>query len=130
MNAAAGKRLRDYMRTAMSRAEIETVSELARRSEVGRDTLQAWWRGERQPTPLPGGRVAKVLGVTYAELLAAWDGQPADLEPQQLIAAFEWAIAQVRAGLPPPEVLEDVAEAQRHSASQRRPRSAGPRTRR
>lgn len=130
MNSAAGKRLRDYMRTAMSRAEIDTVSELARRGGVGRDTLQAWWRGERQPTPLPGGRVAKVLGVTYAELLAAWDGSPADLEPQQLIAAFEWAIAQVRAGMPPSEVLSDVEQAQRESASRLRPRSARSKARR
>lgn len=130
MDKLAGQRLRRYIEINMHRADIATLSEVARRGGIGRDTLQAWMRGERQPTPGPGNRVAKALGVTYAELLAAWDGNPADLEPQQLIAAFEWAIAQVRAGMPPAKVYEDVAAAQLESASRRRPTRERPRARR
>lgn len=127
MDRAAGKRLRNYIETAMYRADIKTLSELARRGGIGRDTLQAWLRGERAPSSGPGARVAKALGGTYAEMLTAYTGQSDDPEPQQLIAAFEWAIAQVRAGYPPADVAADVARAQVESVRLRRRPRARPR---
>lgn len=47
---AAGKRLRRYIKEGMASAGIETFTELAEKSGVGRDTLQAWMRGARAPS--------------------------------------------------------------------------------
>src|ERR1044072_3638008 len=54
---------------------IGSVIELADISDVGRDTLYRWFRREAVPTPRAGGRVARALGVTYRELIDAFDGR-------------------------------------------------------
>lgn len=69
----AGQRLRGYVQDRMSARGIATLVELAERSDVAYDTLHAWFRG-RAPTPRAGGKVALALGVTYSELLAAYEG--------------------------------------------------------
>ncbi len=46
----SGEKLRRYVKEHMAHEGIDTLMELARRSDVGRDTLQAWFRG-RRPTP-------------------------------------------------------------------------------
>ena len=93
----SGERLRRYVREHMAQRGIDTFMELARRSDVGRDTLQAWFRG-RRPTPQAGGKVAASLGVTYYELLREFDGAPDDFDPETMVRALEFAIQQVRAG--------------------------------
>lgn len=106
----SGERLRRYVRERMARQGIDTLMELARRSDVGRDTLQAWFRG-RRPTPQAGGKVAASLGVTYYEMLKEFDGAPDDFDPEAMVAAFEWAIQQVRAGRVPADVRARVEKA-------------------
>lgn len=118
----AGERMRKLLDRARVNAGVAHLKQLYPLIGIGRDTAQAWMRGERPPSPRGGGRVAKALGMTYAEMMAEYFGAPANLEPRQLIAAFEWAIAQVRAG-PPPEVLHDVAQAEKSAARLRRPRA-------
>ena len=117
MNVEAGARLKKYLREGMAKAGIETYSELARRADVGRDTIQVWVRGDRTPTTQAGGKVAAVFGDSYADLLRAWQGDTTSVDEATLIAAFEWAIQLVRAGNVPPGVRKDVEKA----------RSKGPR---
>lgn len=76
MNDEAGDRLRDYIDRRMAEQRIPSVSELARRSHVSRDTFQAWWRG-RPPQRGTAELVARELGVTYADLIQAREGAPA-----------------------------------------------------
>jgi hypothetical protein len=101
----AGKRLKAYVQDRMGMVGIATLVELAERADVAYDTLHAWFRG-RPPTPRAGGRVAVTLGVTYSELLAAYEGgQPAggryvnDAELEALVqAAAEAAVARALRG--------------------------------
>ena len=113
----SGERLRRFTKEHMARQNIDTLMELARRSDVGRDTLQAWFRG-RRPTPQAGGKVAAALGVTYYEMLKAFEGADDEVDPETLVAAFEWAIEMVRAGRVPTSVRAEVEKA--HDRSGRR----------
>jgi hypothetical protein len=98
----AGRRLKAFVHDRMGVEGIATLVELAERADVAYDTLHAWFRG-RPPTPRAGGRAALTLGVTYSELLAAYEGgQPAggryvnDAELEALVqAAAEAAVARV-----------------------------------
>lgn len=104
----AGQRLKSYMLDRMSARGIDTLVELAEKADVAYDTLHAWFRG-RPPTPRAGGRVALTLGVTYSELLAAYEGaeQPGgrfvrDDELQALVeAAAEAAVRRVLSRVEP-----------------------------
>lgn len=108
MTTEAGARLKKYLREGMAKGDIETWADLAREAGVGRDTLQVWIRGDRQPTTQAGGKVAAVFGETYADLLRAWQGDETSVDDAAMIAAFEWAIQQVRAGQVPPEVRATI----------------------
>jgi hypothetical protein len=101
----AGRRLKAYVHDRMGAVGIDTLVDLADRADVAYVTLHAWFRG-RPPTPRAGGKVALTLGVTYSELLAAYEGgQPAggryvnDEELQALIeAAAEAAVLRALRG--------------------------------
>lgn len=114
-NRESGERLRRYVKEHMARQSIDTYMELARRSDVGRDTLQAWFRG-RRPTPQAGGKVAAVLGVTYYEMLKEFDGVNDDSDLETVFAAFEWFMRDVRAGRAPQEVLAEIERVRARSA--------------
>lgn len=73
MTEQAGDRLRGYIERRMSEQRIGSVSELARLSHVSRDTFQQWWRG-RPPTRSTAEMVARVLDVTYADIIEAREG--------------------------------------------------------
>lgn len=73
----AGARLKSYIQDRMAEKGIPSLRRLSIESPVSYDTLHAWFRG-RAPQPGAGGRVAVRLGVTYSELLAAYEG----VEPQ------------------------------------------------
>jgi transcriptional regulator with XRE-family HTH domain len=120
-NKAAGARLRRYLREGMASAGIDTVAELARRSGVGRDTLQVWMRGDRAPSIEAGQRVAVVIGGSYAEMLRVWEGTDDQLDAERVIESLEWAIRLIRSGQVPPDVARDVAAASRDAARRRRP---------
>lgn len=69
-----GDRLRTYVESVMAERGIASVSELSRRAHVSRDTFQAWWRG-RPPQRSTAELVARELGVSYGDLIAAREGQ-------------------------------------------------------
>lgn len=69
-----GYQLERDVRLAMAAANVASLSELARRAKIQRDTLYAWFRGERPPKPDTLQRVADVLDV---RLGALWDYGPA-----------------------------------------------------
>lgn len=87
-----GQRVRQYVRERMAARGIESISALADQADVGRDTLQAWFRG-RGITPIAGTKVALELGVTYEDLLTARDGRPAR-PTDELEAMIERAAAK------------------------------------
>jgi hypothetical protein len=101
----AGKRLKLYVQDRMGMVGIATLVALAEEADVAYDTLHAWFRG-RPPTARAGGKVALTLGVTYSDLLAAYEGGPPasgryvnDAELEALIqAAAEAAVARVLRG--------------------------------
>lgn len=102
---AAGKRLRRYIKEGMASAGIETFTQLGEKSGVGRDTLQAWMRGARAPSSTAGQKVASAFGSSYVEMMRAWEGKGGDVDPEDIIAALEWAIHLVRSGRVPPNGL-------------------------
>lgn len=69
----AGKRVRTYVLDRIAATGIGSLAALAREADVAYDTLHAWFRG-RAPRPDAGGKVAAALGVTYADLLDAYEG--------------------------------------------------------
>ena len=94
---AAGRR----MRLLFDRAKVERGfhydQPLWDHLGVERCTAQAWMRGNNPPSHIKGAQVAAQLGMTYAQLIAVYEGRTDDaIDPRQLVAAFEWAIAQVR----------------------------------
>lgn len=116
---AAGKRMVDLFERARVELGLENDAELWRYLRVSRDTAQSWMRGERPPSRDVGTRVAERLGITYANLLATYNGQEPEMDPATVIAALEWAIGQVRAGSVPPEVREAVERATSRSRGRR-----------
>lgn len=83
----AGQQFERAVRRAMAVADVRSVSELARESRVQRDTLYAWFRGERPPKPDTLKRVADRLGVRVGEL---WNYEPVD----DWLAAVRQAVAE------------------------------------
>jgi transcriptional regulator with XRE-family HTH domain len=62
----------------MPAAEIRSLSELARRSRVQRDTLYAWFRGDHPPK---ADTLEKVAGALHVRLGDLWDYDSADGPP-------------------------------------------------
>lgn len=95
---AAGARMRTYFTRARGEFGFESDAELWRYLGVGRDTAQAWMRGERPPRRDVGQKVAEKLGITYADLLAIYDGSDPEVDTASVIKALEWALMKVRSG--------------------------------
>src|SRR5690349_10515585 len=92
------RRMRRFFDRLRSEFDLETDADLWRRLTLSRDTAQAWMRGERPPSRDVGQRVAEKAGLTYANLLAIYNGEEPEVDPATVIAALEWAITQVRQG--------------------------------
>ena len=97
-DAAAGARMRAYFTRARGEFGFSSDAELWNHIGVGRDTAQAWMRGERPPRRDVGQRVAERLGISYAALLAIHDGTAPDVDAASVIRALEWALTKVRSG--------------------------------
>ena len=124
-NKAAGNRLRRHLREGMAAVGIETMTELSRKSGVGRDTLQVWLRGDRAPSATAGQKVAAAIGGSYNEMMRVWEDGNGATDPEAIVAALEWAIRLVRSGQVPPDVQREIEDAQR--SAKRLPRRRGPR---
>ena len=127
LSEQAGDRLRAYIEGVMADRDIDSVSELARRAHVSRDTFQAWWRG-RPPRRATAELVARELGVTYADLISAREGSMAgtvgdstQAVPAVLIRALEDQTAALNrlvdwlARLAPQAIAAGVADALREA---------------
>lgn len=90
---AAGGRLKQAIHVARARANIAYDTELALRSGVSYDTLMNWYGGKTVPRGAELRKVAHVLGVAYADLMAAYEGR--DPEPPPLTDAIRELVASV-----------------------------------
>lgn len=115
---AAGERLKRAIHVARARANILYDTDLATRSRVSYDTLMNWYGGKTVPRGAELRKVGLVLGVAYADLMAAYEGR--DPEPQPLqeamrdqTEAIRDLIEAIRSTLPPPPdpIVERAREA-------------------
>lgn len=84
---ARGQRLRHAIHEARAAAGIDSDNQLALRANVHYDTLMNWYRGATVPRPSSVRQIADVLGVSYGDLLAAYDGrEPAAVPLEQAVA--------------------------------------------
>jgi transcriptional regulator with XRE-family HTH domain len=86
----------------MPGAEIRSLSELARRSRVQRDTLYAWFRGDHPPKADTLEKVAGALHVRLGDLWnyeATGDGPPPMLSPEALAEISDAVAAGVARGV-------------------------------
>jgi transcriptional regulator with XRE-family HTH domain len=70
----AGQRLKKAIHVARAQANILYDTELAVRAGVSYDTLMNWYGGKTVPRGAELRRVGQVLGVTYSDLMAAYEG--------------------------------------------------------
>lgn len=109
----------------MADAGIKSVSDLARRAHVSRDTFQAWWRG-RPPQRSTAELVARELGVTYADLIAAREGDlgtsghDTTISPDvlALVQAITALVERLDQLLPSEKVREMLAWAAEHMTAE------------
>ncbi len=140
MNEEAGQRLRRFVDERMAARGVGSIIELADTADIGRDTLYAWFRG-REPTPRPGGKVAAILGVSYRELLGAYEGHketPPGGDQTALVEAIDRQTEMLRqvlmalAPIPPDsmeaEAREEWAGAERRVSQDRLGSTTPPRT--
>jgi transcriptional regulator with XRE-family HTH domain len=120
----AGQRMIAFFDRARVELGLATDAELWRKLGVSRDTAQSWMRGERPPSREVGTRVAERLKMSYADLLAVYEGTNAQPMTWGTVAlALEWDIQQIRAADVPDEVKESIDRATAHSKARRPDRS-------
>jgi transcriptional regulator with XRE-family HTH domain len=88
-----GKRLQRDIHRAMAAADVPSLAELSRQSRVQRDTLYAWFRGERPPKPDTLSKVAAALGVRIGDL---WDYAPAPVSEELTLTDLVGELRQWR----------------------------------
>ncbi len=89
IDAAGGVRVKRLVLSAMADRHIPSIVRLSELADVGRDTLNAWFRG-REPGPDAGGKVADALGLTYRDIMDAYRGaQQATETPADLVDDIE-----------------------------------------
>jgi transcriptional regulator with XRE-family HTH domain len=74
MTESAGQRLRAYIDARWTRKQRGIVG-LAKRMNVDTDTIYSWFRDERPPNLDHLEELAKALGVSRWEIVAAMDGE-------------------------------------------------------
>lgn len=86
--------LKRALRAARSNAGIRSDQELALRSGVHLQTLQNWMYGKTTPRPSELSKVAAVLDVPFADLMAIYEGR--DPEPPPLQDAIRELVEEMR----------------------------------
>jgi len=94
----AGDRMRQLFDKARVDFGLATEAELWRKLGVGRDTAQAWMRGERPPSRDLGERIAKRLRLSYSDVLDVYNGRKSGPDTAQVVATLEWVLAKIRSG--------------------------------
>lgn len=84
---AAGQRMKQAIHVAREKVGITADMDLSIRSGVSYDTFMNWFSGKTTPRPFEVKKVADVLGVSYGDLLAAYEGrQPPAVPLEQAVA--------------------------------------------
>lgn len=86
--------LKRAIRAARSRAGIESDQELALRAGVHLQTLQNWMYGKTTPRPHELSKVANLLNVPMADLMAIYEGRA--VEPPPLQDAIRELVEEMR----------------------------------
>ncbi len=94
MQLHGGKALKQAIHVARAKTDMTSDMELARRAHVSYDTLMNWYGDKTTPRPHEVKKVADILGVSYGDLLAAYDGS--DPEPQPLQDAIAELVTEIR----------------------------------
>lgn len=89
-----GPALKQAIHVARARAGITSDMQLALQSGVHYDTLMNWYGGRTVPRPAEVKRVADTLGVSYGDLLAAYEGR--EPEPPELHDAIRELVEEMR----------------------------------
>lgn len=90
----AGNDLERGIRQAMAREDVPSLSELARRSHVRRDTMYGWFR---QPVVrVSPGSVEKLMAVLGAEPGDPWFEAPANDDMAALVRALDGLVEVMR----------------------------------
>lgn len=79
----AGERLKRAIRAARVQAGFTSDMQLSVRAHVHYDTFMNWFSGKTTPRPAEVKKVAEVLGVSYAELIAVYEGRAPEPVPLQ-----------------------------------------------
>ena len=86
--------LKRALRAARSNAGIKSDQELALRSGVHLQTLQNWMYGKTTPRPSELSKVAAVLDVPFADLMAIYEGR--EIEPPPLQDAIRELVEEMK----------------------------------
>ena len=93
----AGERLKREIHVARARTAITSDSQLAVQAGVHYDTFMNWFGGRTTPRPFEVRKVAEVLGVSYGDLIAAYEGKdPPQVPLEQAVADL---IVEIRTAL-------------------------------
>jgi hypothetical protein len=93
--AAGGAALKQAIHVARARAGITSDMQLALQAHVHYDTFMNWYGDRTVPRPAELKKVADVLGISYGDLMGAYEGR--DPEPQPLQDALRELVEAVRA---------------------------------
>lgn len=94
MELNGGPALKRAIHVARARTDMTSDMELARRAHVSYDTLMNWYGDKTVPRPHEVKKVGDVLGVSYGDLIAAWEGK--DPEPPVLVDKIDELITEIR----------------------------------
>lgn len=89
-----GAAIKQAIHVARAKAGITSDVQLAARSGVSYDTFMNWYGDKTTPRPAEVKRVADTLGISYGDLIAAYEGR--DPEPQPLQDAIRDLIVEMR----------------------------------
>lgn len=99
--AAAGARLKKAIHIARAQADLTSDMAVSVVARVSYDTLMNWYSGRTTPRPHELRKVAKALGVPYADLWSAYEDIPTEEVPltdalRELIPELRALVAELR----------------------------------
>lgn len=96
MTLSGGPALKQAIHVARARTDITSDRQLAIVAGVSYDTFMNWFGDKTVPRPHEVKKVADVLGISYGDLIAAYEGR--DPEPPELHEAIRELVTEMRLG--------------------------------
>lgn len=121
-----GSALKRAIRVARARSEYTSDMALAIAAGVHYDTLMNWYADRTTPRPAEVRKVARVLGIPYGDLMAAYEGR--EPEPVPLQDAIRELVDELRQSRHADDqritrLVDAISELARHDNG--RPRASG-----